>query len=575
MPIFNYPAIRVKQSPDGQYVVLFGAPAVEIDEWGGVPQKKQLGEGDGETTGFQREENPKRLESLREFYSDSNNTVQNPLLVAPRTRPGENVEFQVEKSSSDGQTDSGTIRISVDDFAEHSLLKLLEFLKESLEQRVPALKEHPLPEALVENLKRKAGEAGHNLPDSEEDGPEGTESSEEPSEGEYVPESALFSEESHILEFYEEISARIQVLKQIPNFAEDTFFGFSREAVISFLKPVIIVDGQHRLRGALLQCKAALEHEPLSSRALNEIQAGGNPEDVEKTLLGEISRRLPVSMLMNPDPGEHVFQFVIVNQKATPIGRALLGTIVATTLSTEELTRVSDRLSKAGILLEEARHVAFLSRDPSSPFCGFVETGLRSTGNATLPFTVMVALVTLFRELKGGKLWHDPNDYADIWRRDFLPISGIVSEWENKGFKSPEDFWRSDTGPWRKVFIEFWKSVKETLASDDSDAHNCWGNTRNSNIFNKIYLHILASDFFQFLVDKELAINIIDDIKELVTDEWLGEVKSSYFARDWKMEGQKKDVPGIRKQWSTLWVNYRKSRGGKAPSVGEFKKAAS
>lgn len=31
----------------------------------------------------------------------------------------------------------------------------------------------------------------------------------------------------------------------------------------------------------------------------------------------------------------------IVNQKATPIGKALLGTIVATTLSNEELSRVS------------------------------------------------------------------------------------------------------------------------------------------------------------------------------------------------------------------------------------------
>lgn len=74
-------------------------------------------------------------------------------------------------------------------------------------------------------------------------------------------------------------------------------------------------------------------------------------------------------------PAEHVFQFVVVNQKATPIGRALLGTIVSTSLSAEELEGVSARLEAAGIPLEDPQAIAFLTRHPDSPFKDLVEKG--------------------------------------------------------------------------------------------------------------------------------------------------------------------------------------------------------
>ena len=66
-------------------------------------------------------------------------------------------------------------------------------------------------------------------------------------------------------------------------------------------------------------------------------------------MLASCSRRLPISLLLDDSPEEHVFQFVVVNQKATPIGRALLGTIVSTSLTAEELDKVAQRLTQAGI----------------------------------------------------------------------------------------------------------------------------------------------------------------------------------------------------------------------------------
>lgn len=42
MPNFRYKAARVRQTETGDYLVLFAAPATEIDLWVGVPQKKEL-----------------------------------------------------------------------------------------------------------------------------------------------------------------------------------------------------------------------------------------------------------------------------------------------------------------------------------------------------------------------------------------------------------------------------------------------------------------------------------------------------------------------------------------------------
>jgi hypothetical protein len=79
---FRYKALRVRQTKSDKRVVLFAALATEIDQWAGVPQKKRFGE--EETVGFNEKKNPKRVESLREFCTNDENIIQNPLLCATR-----------------------------------------------------------------------------------------------------------------------------------------------------------------------------------------------------------------------------------------------------------------------------------------------------------------------------------------------------------------------------------------------------------------------------------------------------------------------------------------------------------
>jgi hypothetical protein len=261
---------------------------------------------------------------------------------------------------------------------------------------------------------------------------------------------------------------------------------------------------------------------------------------------------------MNTDPAEQVFQFVVVNQKATPIKPALLGTIVSTSLSSEELGRVADRLESAGIKLEESRAVTFLVRYPRSPFFNLVERGLNSDTKDRLKWNVLAYIVKIFRDLKGGKLFHENVDYADKWKRDYLPESGIVEKWEAEGCKTAPEYWRKLNGPWRDVFISFWSVVRDKLADKDNDeAWHYWGNPKQSNIFNKTSLTILAADFFQYLCERRIGIASAEEIPILVND-WLKGVNTDYFNRDWNLHGVKKDVPGIRKRWSKEWLEYRK-----------------
>jgi hypothetical protein len=564
----SYRAVRIRQTPESGELVLFAAPAMDIDDWSGIPQRERLG--DDETVGFQREENPKRLSELTTFFGDTRNVIQNPLLCA--SRDPSKVTFE-PADGADGDAVLGEVTIEWDDLEDLPLLELLQQVRLHLEARLPDLASAEVSEAKITRLKARANEEHPELAPDEEEGDEddaiGDDSGDEADAGEDGVASVLFSDESHIMDFWEEVVARIRVLEEFgAEFDGDTFLGFPKEAMISYLQPVVVVDGQHRLRGAILAAQEAVNSEARRAEIEQAVESGTDPDEITETITRREARHLPVSLLMDSAPSEHVFQFVVVNQKATPIGRALLGTIVSTSLSNEELAAVSDRLTAAGIPLQDSQAIAYLTRHPDSPFRGLVEKGLTSEGKDLLQWNVLGSLVRIFRELKGGKLFHEKIDYADKWRRDRLDGSGVVAD-------RPDDttalaWWSRADGPWREVFVAFWTAVRDQLGTtDDPDAGNYWGKPRSSNLFNKISLTILATDFFQYLNDRGLAIDSSDDIAGFVT-EWLVDVKTSYFSRDWKLGGVKKDATGTRAQWSYQWVQYRKDPR-QLPAVSVFR----
>lgn len=556
MPTKTYPAIRIKQTEEGSKIILFAANACEISEWGGIPQKRELDK--SETIGFQRTLNPARENSLRQFYDNQKNISQNPLLCSSQNTISNSVKFTADKV--EGAFETGSVIIETEDFDSLSMLEVLKRVEKALSARLPELAEEELPVNLISDLKQHIDEIEE---EEEEDVEPDVENDEDEDED---AGSSILIEETHILEFYFDIVARISIIAELGKWDQDEIVGFTKDALLSYIKPVIVVDGQHRLAGARLSAMRLLDDEENIKLIEDRISDGESSEIVRKDLMLQNSRTLPISLLETDDPAEHVFQFVIVNQKATPIPGALLGTIVSTTLTQAEHERVNDRLQDANIFVEESRHVAFLTRDQGSPFFECVERGLSSDKNTKLPFNVMLNLVKIFRNLTGGKLYEDkPTDWTKQWKDELLEDSKIVAKYEERGYETAYEYWQSDVSIWRDVFICFWRNVRVELGATDLDSHAQWGNTRKSNLFNKVYLNILLADFFQYLCETEKTIDSVKNIDTLVKD-WLKRAKNSYFDRDWDIKNIKKDIPGIRKRWSSEWIKYRKSNSS-APAV--------
>lgn len=555
----TYHAVKIQQSTDSSPLVLFAAPATEIDSWAGVPQKARIArdeEIDAELLGFQRDDDEDRIEKISQFYADSRNVIQNPLLCAIRKEAGIDVKFLPSDPNNTSAAVDGLVEISIPTLSEISLLNLLLGAKAYLEERVPELKTLPAPESLANKLGKLLGHSFFT-DDEEDDEPEAQTDSLD--NGEPIEEAIL--SQSHIVDFWNQLSARILVLTKLgEDYENEDFLGFSREAMEVYLKPIILVDGQHRLKGALTAAQKLLAADENRWRSISaETEAGKTPGEIEFKLLTDKSRYLPISLLLNEKADEHVFQFVVVNQKATPVRAALLGTIISTSLADNELQRIAERLENAGIPLQSSVAVTYFAKNPDSPFSGLVARGLSGDGADLLPWSVLGQLVSMFRNLRGARYFHDSKiDYADLWKRKYLDQSKICENWAAADYADPSKYWSSLDGPWRKVFIEFWTATRDRLAKTDyTNAPNYWGHPRTSNIFNKPTLITLATDFFAYLVESRQPINSPSEIKDMVED-WLQDVKEEYFSRDWKLVGVKKDSTGTRKQWSNLWFIYRR-----------------
>jgi hypothetical protein len=551
--IFTYPAVCIKQSENSKPLIMFGANAIEIEKWAGIPQKKTFDPGTAETSGFQRTENMKRLKQLSSFYGNEKNVVQNNLICALKNIEGSNVTFK----SEDGII--GELIIEFPDLYSASFEVLFSLLRASLESRLGPTKVNKNTVSYT-SLKSQLDELSEDE-EIEEDLDSINEDTEQ--------ESIIF-EETHLDEFLLDVAIRHELLKELGSTTTvgNKFLGFDRQSLLAFLLPITLVDGQHRLKGATLAARNKM-NDIAQDTAIEKLSKGLSIEKIEEELSQKYARILPISLLMEEDPKEQVFQFVVINQKATPIGKSLLGTIISTSLTTSEMEAVTERLQDSGIAMEDARAITWAARNQKSPFCGLVERGTQSEKKDLLQWNVMGSLIQIFKELKGGVLFHTKNDYAKRWKEKYLAESSLV---EADNAKEAFEEWRTLNGVWRDFFIAFWSKVKDELAQDSNESRfNYWGYTRKSNIFNKVSLTILAADFFKYLVTTKTTINNVTEINDAV-DDWLDDVNRAYFDIDWDLKGVKKDSTGIRERWSENWADYRENPE-RLPQVKSYRSA--
>ena len=422
---YHYKAELIRQTPSSAPIVLFAAPASEINEWVGIPQRRRVGDFTDdavESVGFQREDRPARVAEIARFMSNPQNVIQNPLLGA--------IQVLNEIEITEDGTEYCELRITPRDHTQRTLLELLREVSESLVKRMPVLGQRAVQQDRLFQVRSAVTESASDLNTPAESAVSENEdfgASEDEAQDAAV---ALFDEETQVIDFFDQVNARVTVLEEIGDAGTEvnSIAGFSRDFLESMIKPVVLVDGQHRLRGALEAMDEFLGSPIGQERSAQLIDQGSEPEEAERQLRHEHDRQLPVSLLYSDNPAEHVFQYVVVNQKATPMSSALLGTIVSTSLSKDELEPIAERLRDAGIELEDSRAVAYLTRSPDSPFRNLVSTGVRGDRPGALQWSVLRKLVNIVRNLQDGALFHMQNiDYARMWRNKYLASTGLLS----------------------------------------------------------------------------------------------------------------------------------------------------
>lgn len=203
---FEYPAFRSVQNATAKDLILFDAPATEIAQWAGIPQRGRMN--NEETVGFQRQQDLKRVAAISAFFSEENNIIQNPLLCAAQAL----TDVTFTPTSDDGRY--GVLRIAKQNLMSFSLGDLLKQLQKKLELRMPHLTSESVTqdrytEALnAFNTQQSLLEVSVDSSGELEENP-GEESEPADADSEEELNSLLSSDESLIVEFYREVKLRV------------------------------------------------------------------------------------------------------------------------------------------------------------------------------------------------------------------------------------------------------------------------------------------------------------------------------------------------------------------------------
>jgi len=214
-----------------------------------------------------------------------------------------------------------------------------------------------------------------------------------------------------------------------------------RDAVYEYLdntsKPGLILDGQHRVYGA---------------KGVNEFPVN-----------------LPIVLIPDLEISEQVFHFYVLNNKARPLNKTELRSIVSTSLSNEEIHQLYDRFEQVGVTAEEASWTHKMNTDRDSPFRDLVNFGYPGS-RAPIPENVANTVVSKF--IKMG--------------RKYKPLFESVNDWSSENAVGYD--YRL------KVFFALWRAVKLKYP-------NAWQSAvteGKGQILQKVNLIILQ----EFLLDK-------------------------------------------------------------------------
>lgn len=206
-----------------------------------------------------------------------------------------------------------------------------------------------------------------------------------------------------------------------------------RVAIAEYLqgtaKPGLILDGQHRVFGA---------------------------KEVQKFTVF-----LPVVLMPGLPPGEQVFHFYVLNNKAKPLTPTELRATVSTSLSNQEIDGLYTRLLKSGVKAEEAGWTHKINTDPNSPFRRMVDFGFSDKSGCFLPENVMFQVVSKFMK--------PPRRYRLLF--------ADLADWQNS------------TEYRLRMFFAFWSAIQAKY-------QNAWAEGKSSQLLMKVSMLVLQEMLF-------------------------------------------------------------------------------
>jgi hypothetical protein len=440
-----------------QSLLLFVAPATDIRSWAGVPRKAF-----DYQHGFQRTLNPGRVSEVVQYFREDPKNLSPTSIVVGFTGA---VTIDVIPGEAFGGIENVRVRLTVPDFAQTNLDELADQALAELRRR--------LPEPIVTEIENNAEEAfaeAIKLQDEEAvDEAFGIES-ENAVETEIEPQAA---ERSYLADFYAQLLGYRRKLLQWPE------EGQLREILYSILKPAIIVDGQHRV-------------------------FGGAAAD-EKMLFA-------ICAIPQSSWAESVYQFVVINQKAKPIKPAFLSSIIATSLSADEIASVYNRLRSSKIDVDRAEVMDRINTDSDSPFSGMIDFEVEgSTGFLQFPGMARLA-----------------RDFQNLPRSHSILL--------------PDGTWNSVDGDWIDHFFAFWTGIRTYFEEADARLWRKPSADNPNNLLKIVTLQELQGLMFDNWADSRMirlktTAETTDKAKMFWTD-----FPATFFTDEWRQKGLQTSV---------------------------------
>lgn len=465
--VYRGTAYRQTQDPKAPWLVSFVASAEEISSWAGIPRRSERG-----LVGFQRPDDPHRVDRAQEYFKNPANQSPTALVLGIHRVGNESDRRVFLEFDTDPSTDlvrSCTLRISADGEGDNI-------------------------EDIISNIKNQIS-LRLNVSGSTED----SESLEEE-----LDEDALSSEsdDDDDTSQTEEIELGRSLLLDLSKRLDDPLWcEINREDLIDLAKPCTVIDGQHRLKGAI-RCE----------------------------------RGIPFSVIAIFDCSwpEQVFQFTVVNYTAKGIPDQFITANAALSLTYEELEDLKTRLAQAKVKVTEYELMRVVNFDTQSPF--YQKVSMASHGNEPekIGYKTMVKI---------AKTWHSGKDSAikQIVANLYPDIKGKPNHVKRERLLR----WTQDD--WGVFFIDFWKSIHEHYKKTAPSEFDPW-EIGSSNLTiaavllelqNAFLINLAQQDEEFFEIDSDKKQPPLDQLREKIrkrAEKVASFIPVGFFQANWKMK---------------------------------------